>query len=78
MKCITFGVVVLLFIIITSIVAIIIDYMDNSNLEKLRKNFEIQYRIAHISIVILLSWWIYGWIIGCEDGYFLSRGLNIH
>ena len=52
--------------------------MDNSNLEKLRKNFEIQYRIAHISIVILLSWWIYGWIIGCEDGYFLSRGLTIH
>lgn len=76
MKCITYGWVIFLLIIITSIMMILLTFLDNSTPEKLDKNLKIMNIGIHSAIFLLFGWWLYGWVVKCDEGYIWSRGLT--
>lgn len=67
MNCITFSWVILLSIIIISILMLIMNFLDNSSLRQLYTNFTIMSLIAYTSIVMLMTWWLLGWVNECDN-----------
>ena len=84
MKCITYGTVVLLMIIISMIVAIIFktkldgvaDKSKSISLMDLKSSAGTGMTVLGVSWFALIVWWFIGMFSDCEDGFFMAPRLK--